>query len=263
MNNNKAPITFKDTKVDAELFSENERYKHYHTPSQLIKYYANYFEYKVMPDVKSFIEDYHVQRAFHDQYQQKHALFIFPENNTLSQTLIDTAQQYGFGVEKMELYLLEQAPETKATDIEVVQVVTNDDVFKDFLEVCREGDLEYGEEFADLKALTHRRDLHDETVLQFVGYQHGFPAGKIEAIESEAFIEVDDFYVLDAMRKQGVGTSLQQAIWQYAGMKGKQVILIADGNDSPREMYQKQGYIKVSERYELLRKPSADEIGVE
>ncbi|MGK0577702.1 GNAT family N-acetyltransferase [Macrococcus capreoli] len=252
-------ISFKQTHVDADLFTENERYKHYHTPSQRVKYYANYYEYKEVPDVAQFLKDYHEQKKFHEKHNQHHALFIFPENVQLDCQLVETAKALGFSLEKMELYLLKTIHGSKETDIEVVQVVADDDVLTDFLEVCREGDLEYGEAFADLKETTHRRDLENEQILQFVGYKHGFPAGKVEAVESEQFVELDDFYVLDAMRKQGVGTALQQAIWQYAEKVGKQVILIADGNDSPREMYQKQGYVLVSERYELLRVPSADE----
>ncbi|WP_414047705.1 GNAT family N-acetyltransferase [Macrococcus equi] len=254
----KFAISFKDTKVDADLFSENERYIHYHTPSQLIKYYANYYEYKQMPDIATFLKDYETQKTFHEKHGQKHALFIFPENQTLDSKLIEQASLLGFTLEKMELYLLSEQPKTRDSEIEVQQVINDDDVFIDFLEVCREGELEYGEAFADLKEETHKRDLSDDTVLQFVGYQHGFPAGKVEAIESERLIEIDDFYVLDAMRKQGVGTTLQQAVWRYAKQRGKQVILIADGNDSPREMYQRQGYVLVSERYELLRKPEEE-----
>lgn len=250
--------SFADTHNDAEVFEENEKYIHYHTPSQLVKYYANYFQYKEMPDVEMFLTDYDKQKTFHEQRGQKHALFIFPECEVLNDAFQEKAKDLGFTVEKMELYLLKEMPKSKDIEIEVVQVLNDDDVLLDFLQVCREGDLEYGEEFADLKERTHRRDLLNPQILQFVGYQHGFPAGKVEAVESAHYVELDDFYVLDAMRKQGVGTALQQAIWHYSQTVGKQVILIADGNDSPREMYQRQGYELVSERYELLSVPSAD-----
>lgn len=249
-------ISFADTYNDADIYDDNQRYTHYHTPTQLIKYYANYFHYKVMPDVETFIADYDQQKSFHALHGQQHALFIFPENKVLDENLMDKAKSLGFTVEKMELYVLKEMPQSKDTEIVVVQVVNDDDVLTDFLEICREGDLEYGVEFADLKEKTHRRDLLDEKILQFTGYLHGFPAGKVEAIESDSLIELDDFYVLDAMRKQGVGTALQQAVWHYAKKVGKQVILIADGHDSPREMYQRQGYTLVSERFELLSVPS-------
>lgn len=249
-------ISFKDIHNDSEIHCENDRFIHYHTPSQLIKYYANYYEYKLMPTYVQFLEDYHEQKKFHEKHNQKHALFIFPERAVLDKKIQESAQSFGFSVEKMELYLLQRMPTSRETDIEVVQVLRDDDVFMDFLEVCREGELEYGEEFADLKATTHRRDLLDDKVLQFVGYKHGFPAGKVEVVESNEYVELDDFYVLDAMRKQGVGTALQQSVWKYAEQVGKRVILIADGNDSPREMYQKQGYVLISERYELLKAPS-------
>ncbi|WP_414050979.1 GNAT family N-acetyltransferase [Macrococcus animalis] len=248
-------INFADTHNDAEVYAENDRYIHFHTPSQLIKYYANYYQYKQFPKFHKLMNDYREQKKFHEKHNQKHALFIFPEKVAMPKCYVKAMGQYGFTTEKMELYHLKTMPKTKLTDIDIKQVSHNDDIFKDFLEVCREGELEYGEEFADLKQRTHERDLDDDNILQLVAYKHGFPAGKVEAIESEYYIELDDFYVLDAMRKQGIGTALQQAVWQYANNLGKQVILIADGNDSPREMYQKQGYVLVSERYELLRVP--------
>ncbi|UBH09024.1 GNAT family N-acetyltransferase [Macrococcus armenti] len=260
INKDTLQVSFSNTHNDVDVYEVNERYIHYHTPNQLIKYYANYFQYKVMPDVDTFMNDYEKQKTFHEQRGQKHALFIFPEKEVLDDALQERAKTLGFTVEKMELYLLKEMPKSKDTEIEVVQVLKENDVFLDYLEVCREGDLEYGEEFADLKARTHRRDVLNPQILQFVAYQHGFPAGKVNAVESAKYVEIDDFYVLDAMRKQGVGTALQQAVWRYASQVGKQVILIADGNDAPREMYQRQGYALVSERYELLRVPSADNL---
>lgn len=140
-NINKAVIqpSFANTHNDADVFEENERYIHYHTPSQLVKYYANYFQYKVTPDVDTFMTDYETQKTFHEQRGQKHALFIFPENEVLNDALQEKAKALGFIVEKMELYLLKEMPKSKDSEIEVVQVLNDDDVFLDFLQICREG----------------------------------------------------------------------------------------------------------------------------
>ena len=247
-------LGFKNTFNDSDVFEDNQRYTHYHTPSQLIKYYANYFEYKVMPDLKTFQLDEAYQTRFHSERGQHHGLFMFPDNEEIPEDIVQYAINMGYGLEKMELYELVKKPKDRAIDEVVCQrIVTEDDVFLDFLEVCREGEIQYGEDFVTLKDQLHRRDLEDPRKIQMVAYIHGFPAGKIEAIIGENTIEIDDFFVDETYRNQGVGTKLQQSIWQMAD--GKRIILIADGNDSPREMYQRQGYELVCERYELLKKP--------
>ncbi|GGB08485.1 N-acetyltransferase [Macrococcus hajekii] len=239
--------TFKETKQVAELYEDNSRYKHYHTPSQLIRYYSNFFEYKEMPDLITFKQDESKQQQFHQARNQQHLLFIFPENETLPQELINYAEKQNYKIEKMELY------ETKELSVKrqagEVKVVCDDQTFSDFLQVCRAGELQYDEDFVDLKEEMHTADLGDETIIQLVAYNGGRPVGKLEAILNDSFIELDDFYVLEDARGKGIGSALQAQVLTY----GESLILIADGNDTPREMYEKQGYKKVSERYELLK----------
>ncbi|ULG74338.1 GNAT family N-acetyltransferase [Macrococcus brunensis] len=244
-------VSFKDTKQVAEVYSENTRYTHFHTPSQLIRYYSNYFEYQVMPSLETFKDDEKMQTDFHEQRGQKHLLFIFPENVPLPQDIKDYAEDAGYTVEKMELYQTEQLTLGKRAG--EVKIVGDDQTFRDFLSVCRVGELEYGEEFADLKIDMHTADRADDTVIQLVAYDNGQPVGKLEAILNGELIELDDFYVLETSRGKGIGTALQEKVLDY----GQSLILIADGNDTPRDMYERQGYRKVSERYELLKVKSS------
>ncbi|WJP97946.1 GNAT family N-acetyltransferase [Macrococcus bovicus] len=244
-------VSFKDTKQVAEFYSENTRYTHFHTPSQLIRYYSNYFEYKVMPSLEAFKEDEKIQSDFHERHGQQHLLFIFPENEPLPQDLKDYAEASGYTTEKMELYQTEELTLGKRAG--EVRIVGDDQTFKDFLAVCRVGEREYGEEFADLKTEMHTADRADDSVIQLVAYDHGQPVGKLEAILHGDLIELDDFYVLETARGKGIGTALQEKVLDY----GQSLILIADGNDTPKEMYERQGYRKISERYELLKVKSS------
>ncbi|TDM12786.1 GNAT family N-acetyltransferase [Macrococcus lamae] len=246
-------LTFNDTKLDAERHAENERLIHYHTSSQLIKYYANYYAYKEVPTLEQFKADIEMQKLFHLQRGQKHLLFIFPENVKPSDELISFGKEYGFSLEKMELYRADTS-QLKAQDnssVEIIEVLERGKAFNDFLVVCRESEIEYGEEFVELKRTTHTRDLIDPTVIQLIAYMDGEPAGKLEAILNERTVELDDFYVRKVFRSRGIGSMLQQFVWKRAGERP--VILVTDGNDTAREMYQKQGYEKVSERYEFLK----------
>ncbi|KAA1039625.1 GNAT family N-acetyltransferase [Macrococcus equipercicus] len=246
-------LTFNETKRDAEHYLENARLTHYHTPSQLIKYYANYYEYKVMPTVEQFKEDIAAQQNFHLERGQQHLLFLFPENMELSDQLLALSRDYGFTLNKMELYKADTSQLTASCNprVQIVEVLERGKAFNDFLVVCRESEIEYGEEFVELKRTTHTRDLMDPSVIQLIAYMDGEPAGKLEAILNKQTVELDDFYVRKVFQGRGIGSQLQHFVWERAGQRS--VILIADGDDTARDMYQKQGYRKISERYELLK----------
>ncbi|WP_052044358.1 GNAT family N-acetyltransferase [Alkalihalobacillus alcalophilus] len=64
-------------------------------------------------------------------------------------------------------------------------------------------------------------------------------------------IEIDNLHVDDNYQKRGIGRQLQKAVMNE--FPDKTVILIADGDDTPREMYQKQGYQYLSFMYEVLK----------
>ncbi len=244
--------TFEKINNDAKVYSENARYIHYHTPDQLIKYYANYYDYKVMPTIDEFKEDVTTQQQFHERHGQEHLLFIFPENEQLDEVLIEYGKSTGCQIEHMELYRLKSPGQLRQNEKVQCEIVKEEGkVFDDFLAVCAIGERKFGDEFVELKKKTHLRDLYDERIIQIVGYLEGKAVGKIEAIVEEETIEIDDFYVLDSARRQGVGSKLQEAVYEQRG--GREVILVADGNDTAREMYVKQGYEKVSERWEMLR----------
>ncbi|MEE1106904.1 MAG: GNAT family N-acetyltransferase [Macrococcus canis] len=251
-------LSFRDTHNSADILEENARYIHYHTPSQLIKYYANYFEYKEMPTLELFKEDLSYQREFHMKHRQQHLLFIFPDNEVIPESIVTYAKDYACNLEMMELYELKHPKQLRYNDDVVSEVVTQDGpIFDDFLKVCAAGESEYGEDFVNLKEETHRRDLLNSKILQIVAYIDNTPAGKIEAIMEEDTVEIDDFYVIEAYRRRGIGSRLQEAVYNHA--HGKQVFLIADGNDTARDMYMRQGYHKIAERYELLLAPHSND----
>ena len=61
----------------------------------------------------------------------------------------------------------------------------------------------------------------------------------------------EPFGVLDEYQRQGIGSVMQSFVAQIA--KDKTIILIADGEDSAKDMYIKQGYIFISYCYQILK----------
>ena len=69
-------------------------------------------------------------------------------------------------------------------------------------------------------------------------------------IVSMKSIEIDGFGVLETYRHQGVGSTIQAYIGEVAE---KPVILVADGEDTAKDMYLKQGYTFLGYRYQILK----------
>ncbi len=53
------------------------------------------------------------------------------------------------------------------------------------------------------------------------------------------------------MRRLGIGSQMQSFVANYA--KGKSVILVADGEDTAKDMYKAQGYQYGGFQYEALK----------
>lgn len=73
----------------------------------------------------------------------------------------------------------------------------------------------------------------------------------MDLIVSMKSIEIDGFGVLETYRHQGIGSTIQAYIGKLA--KKKPVILVADGEDTAKDMYLKQGYTFLGYRYQIIK----------
>ncbi|MFV8815000.1 GNAT family N-acetyltransferase, partial [Aerococcus urinaeequi] len=69
--------------------------------------------------------------------------------------------------------------------------------------------------------------------------------------------EIDNFQVLDNYQRQGIGSMIQQWVCDKALAEGKMVVLEADADDTPYDMYVKQGYQDQGMQISLNRKIEA------
>lgn len=78
-------------------------------------------------------------------------------------------------------------------------------------------------------------------IKRLVAYLNNEPIGVVDVIESENYIELDGFGVLEQFRHQGIGSTMQSLVGEYAISRDhKPVILVADGEDTAKDMYAKQ-----------------------
>ncbi|WP_188457016.1 GNAT family N-acetyltransferase [Virgibacillus oceani] len=243
-------ITFGDIYNPGQVVFENDRYKHIHYPEMLIRYDSNYIEFKMMPSVAEFIEAANYLTRFHRKYGQKHIKFYFPGNEKPSKELMNHFMKACYEVGYNELYAIQpkQFPNvTNHPDIDT-QTVT-DTNFQAFLELQYETDLEFGEEFANQKEDLHKRNFLDSHILQILATYKGIPAGSVDVIISEKTAEIDGLSVKEPFRKKGIASRLQKYVMDC--FPDRTIILVADGEDTPREMYRRQNYHYLGFKYEV------------
>lgn len=244
-------ITFADIHTLGHIIHEDERLKQYHYPEMLNRYDSNFVEFKQMPGLQAFKEQEEALRAFHQQFGQKHLKFRFPPDEKPDEGLTAYLKAENYSVGFLELFHIEPSAFASKENafVEVQQV--GDRQFEDFLKMQYATDLKYGEGFAKGKQSLLRRQFEEQDKQFLIAYFEGIPAGCAELIEGDSTVEIDNLFVLDEFQRKGIGSQIQQTVMGRAGKKT--VILVADGEDTPRDMYLKQGYSYKGFQYEVLK----------
>jgi GNAT superfamily N-acetyltransferase len=241
-------LTFENIYTLGHVVYENDLYIHFHYPEMLIRYDSNFSDFRRLPSISEFIEAANYLREFHLKHGQKHVKFTFPANVKLTDDLIKYMNESGYSIGFLELYAIQpdQFPQVSDnTDIEI-QVVT-DENFEAFLKLQYQQDLEFGREFAEQKVDQHRRNFQDPSFVQLLALYKGTPAGSVDVILTDETAEIDGLVVDESFQKRGIGSRLQKFVMNQ--FPSKTIILVADGEDTPREMYRKQNYEYLGFKY--------------
>lgn len=119
------------------------------------------------------------------------------------------------------------------------------------MNVSYEQDEAYGKDYADLKVELNKEQLHLDNPIQVLSYYKGKPAGMLLIWMNEKYVELDSFGVREIYRRLGIGTKMQAFVAEIA--KDKPIILVADGEDTAKDMYKRQGYIYSGFQFETLK----------
>lgn len=245
-------VTFKDTYTLGDIVNETALFIHYHYPKMLMRYDSNFIEFKTLPSLSEFIAVERYLKAFHLKKGQKHLKFYFPENvkptEKLMTYLTDTNYEIGF----LELYTIEPKyfPRVENNSEIDIQLVT-DKTLAILLDRQYKHSVEFGEEFAKQKLELIKRQFINPSIQQLLAFYEGKPAGYLDIIIASETAEIDDLSVNQAFQRKGIGSRLQRFVMDL--FPEKIVLLIADGEDTPREMYKKQNYKNVGFKYEVQK----------
>ncbi|HLS08120.1 GNAT family N-acetyltransferase [Lentibacillus sp.] len=244
--------TFQDIETIGHVIEENERYRHYHYPEMPIRYDSNFIEFKQMPLLEEFKQAETFLKEFHLKHNQNHLKFEFPENEKpgpeLQKYFDDSEYETGF----LELYAIEPKDfpaQQENSDIRVVEVT--EDNLDAFITLQYEADKENGETFANEKVKLNQKQFAEDQNMKVIAYYKEEPAGTMNVIMTDEFVEIDDLAVHESLRRKGIGGRLQQFVMNR--FPDQMIILVADGEDTPREMYQRQNYQYLGFKYEVQR----------
>ncbi|MRX71935.1 GNAT family N-acetyltransferase [Bacillus lacus] len=245
-------ITFSNIYKEGKKIEDSALFIHVHNQEMLLQYDSNFIVFKSMPSSEEFLRAYSYLRNFHEKYNQKHVRFYFPENMELPPNLQKLFKYEDFTVGILELYHID--PDTFSVpegnpDITVEAVTVQ--TLQDYLALQYDFTKEYGEEFALRKQEKLIADFYAAHKQQVIAYYRGAPAGSVDVILSNTTAEIDGLGVKEQFQKKGIGTALQH--WVMKQYADQTVILVANGEDTPRDMYRKQGYQYGGFQYELLK----------
>ncbi|MGG0643827.1 GNAT family N-acetyltransferase [Sporosarcina gallistercoris] len=245
-------VTFEHIYNAGSAAARSDTYIHYHLPEMPLYYDSNFIAFKKMPTVTEFQKAERDLKIYHTARGQHHLKFTFPENESISKEVHAYLNRHGYEIGFLELYALQPKdfPRVSPSSAINVQPVTAD-YLEEFLHLQRTIDEQFGKEFATQKQLQHKRNFSDPDFVQLVAYFDGEIAGSVDLIVNEQTVEIDGLHVLEKMRHKGIGSHLQQ--WVMEMFADKLVILVADGDDTPKDMYLRQNYKCIGYQFEAVK----------
>ncbi|MEG0473712.1 MAG: GNAT family N-acetyltransferase [Solibacillus sp.] len=214
-------------------------------------YDGNFMKWKEMPTLGTLKQGETYMMETHRARGQKHVKFVFPQDEKIPDALVAylTEQQYDMGV--LEMYAVN--PKTFSAHVSCpaqIQFVS-EETLQAYGDIHYEDAKQWGESYALSKREMLKKDYREQRKQQIVALVGGQVVGSVDVIVVDQTAEIDNFFVLPAFQKQGIGTKIQQFVMkQYID---KTIILVADGEDTPKDMYVKQGYRFIGFQYNALK----------
>nr|WP_256521736.1 GNAT family N-acetyltransferase [Halobacillus sp. A5] len=216
-------------------------FEHFHNPYILQRYDSNFLQFKRMPELSEFTGAYEYLHNFHFERGLHHVKFCFPQNEKPGEELCQFFKQFEMSTGSLELYQIQPEQFPEAVPHNDIQVETVNSLnFPVFSDLHYHQDLEFGAAFAKQKVEFNKKLFRDPDIEMVLAYYKGIPAGSVTAIRKKGIVEIDHLVVEDHLQRKGIGTRLQQHVMKQ--FPDSTIILVADGNDSVRDMYRKQNY---------------------
>lgn len=164
-------------------------------------------------------------------------------------------QHYG-----LYAYLQMQSTEWKVADGYSIRKVDSPSMVEDLvsMDMVHDGG-SCGEDFCSRRA--HLRGavyLSGSPLNCWICYWNGIPVGNVDLFCHDGIVKIEDFAVLPDYQRRGIGTAIMKDRIDHAlSGNAEMIYLVADEEDTPKEMYRRMGFEKVGETFALFFKPIA------
>lgn len=236
-----------------KLVEENEHYSFYYLDEVKNRYDSNFMKLREMPKSGEFELLVTELRSLAVRYGNEHGKIVFPEGEKPITELVAVAKELGFEWSFLELYEVKPQEFVEGSgrarlDLQVGWI--SPELVYEYELMHYDEKVQWGEAYATAIREYKKGLIERGEISIVVALLNGELVGSTDVICGEQFVEIDDFFVKPNYQKQGIGTAIQQFVIQEAGERT--VILVADGEDTPREMYKRQGYRFVTFQYAAL-----------
>jgi GNAT superfamily N-acetyltransferase len=254
------PFTFEDSFVLADTYDETELYYFIGNSKVPSMYNNNKIVLDFVPSAEELdiLEENFLDYAY--DLNLSYYSFVMPMNQSLSPELFASIGEVGYQLAMTKLMVLDPKDfkgSTKAKDTYgdrlVIKEIDESDA-QAYIDFNQIHDQAIDAEFAQQKQNYYPWFLNEHNTHALAAFVDGKLVGLTDIIRHARSYEIDNFQVLEAYQRQGIGALLQAWVVEKALAAGKMVILMADADDSPYEMYRNQGYQDVGMEIEISRK---------
>lgn len=219
-------------------------------------YYHNYTH------IKQVINEIELKRTIEDEISLrlseggKFCNIIL--NSVVSRSLLSMLE-YMPDVSKNGYYSfdIDQISSLKSTSDCTIKKVKSQEILEDLLYCDLQHDEEkLGKDFCSRRC--YRRGkvyILDKGVNSYVCYHKGEIIGNCDLFIYKGVAKIEDFGVIPKYQRKGYGTTILKELIRIAIKENAQTIyLVADEDDTAKEMYEKIGFNKIGERTDLFFK---------
>lgn len=237
-------------------YKEDENIIRYHDDLLKDMYYHNYtFIKKPHSNIKlKDIIDNEINLRKNKEYDFCNIVLNFKVNNDLLELYKGQVDIKQNGVYVLDINKLSNFKSVK--DYEV-RKINDDQMVADFLHCDLLLDEEVlGKDFCTRRCLRKAQVyLSNSPVDCYILYVNNQPVGSCELFIHDKTAKIESFSIIPQSQRKGYGTTLLKELIMIALNNGCDIIyLVADEEDTPKEMYLKLGFFKVLERTDLFFK---------
>lgn len=234
---------FKNTYLFSSIITQTPYFTQYHQAKMPDVKQLNFMSFHFNPVLENFqfLESW--QKDFHQEADQRFLRFHWPEDEGIYPEVFTYLNENGYQLGRMELLKINPQNFLVSSSQPPIAITRlNKDNIKNYLNLNYEADLEHGKVYAEQKQIQYQGYLKRPHIQPYLAFQDNHLVASIDLIVVKSSIEINSLYVDPKYRRQGIASALQGKAMEVAKENETDLILIADAEDTPVDMYKQQGY---------------------